>query len=245
MTFRQAPVAAIPVGAPAVPPAGRTQVWLDFDGTMTTSDLLDELVAGFSRNDSWKIIEERWRAGLIGSRDCLEQEFALLDISRRDLRTQLGRVALDPGAAALLALLERLAVPVVILSDGVESFIRAILRRSGVKAPAIRANGVEHAGGRLTLRPRHAGLNPPCRAAHCKCDSMCSLGRPGRRAVYVGDGLSDLCAARRADVVFAKGALAAALDREQRPFIQFSTLEDVRTTLLWGWAQPASQESVP
>lgn len=239
MVPRHGASAPAAIGIPVIPAAAEAQVWLDFDGTVTTGDLLDELIAKFSRNDSWKLVEERWRSGLIGSRECLEQEFALLDLSRRQLEAELARVSLDPGAAGLLTLLEHRSVPVAILSDGIERFIRAILDRAGVAAPTIRANAVEHRGRRLSLRPLHGGVDCPSRSAHCKCESTRALGVPGRKSIYVGDGRSDLCAARKADVVFAKGALAAALDKEHRPFTLFSTLDDVRAALLCAWEHGA------
>src|SRR5262249_37911490 len=48
------------------------------DGTITRSDVLDELIARFAEDDSWKRIEWLWQSGRIGSRACLEREFALL-----------------------------------------------------------------------------------------------------------------------------------------------------------------------
>src|SRR5215471_11426419 len=137
MAFGQIPASVIPSSVHAIPPAARTQVWLDFDGTVTSSDLLDTLITRYSRNESWRIIEERWRSGIIGSRECLMMEFGLLDISRRELRAEIARVRLDPGAGGLLTFLEQHRVPVAILSDGVGSFIRAILRGAGVKLPVV------------------------------------------------------------------------------------------------------------
>jgi 2-hydroxy-3-keto-5-methylthiopentenyl-1-phosphate phosphatase len=229
---RPAPAPNQPI---AVPEAARAQVWIDFDGTLTSVDLLDELIGRYSRNDSWRLVEERWRAGLIGSRECLEQEFALLDISRGELAEELARVPLDPGAVSLLAFLERARVPVAILSDGVESFIRAILKRAGVTAPTIRSNRAAHRGRRITLSCPHSARACESGSAHCKCASRERLSDAGRSCIYIGDGRSDLCAARKVDVVFAKGELAAALTREGREFVPFTTLADVHAALVKAW----------
>jgi 2-hydroxy-3-keto-5-methylthiopentenyl-1-phosphate phosphatase len=133
-------------------------------------------------------------------------------------------------------------VPVVVLSDGVERFIREILARAGIAAPTIRANAVVHRGRALSLRPLHGASVCPVRSAHCKCESMRELGCGRRRAIYVGDGRSDLCAARTADIVFAKGALAAALDKEHRAFTLFSTLDDVASALESAWRCGVARE---
>ncbi|EQD32500.1 phosphoserine phosphatase [mine drainage metagenome] len=60
---------------PNVPLPSKAQVWIDFDGTISREDVLDELVSRFASNDSWKLVEERWRTGLIGSAECLRSEF--------------------------------------------------------------------------------------------------------------------------------------------------------------------------
>ena len=73
------------ISPPALPEAGAAQVWLDFDGTLTRRDVLDDLIVRYARDESWKLIEERWQAGLIGSRQCLSEEFALLDVSHGEL----------------------------------------------------------------------------------------------------------------------------------------------------------------
>lgn len=225
-----------PTANPHIPAPHAAQVWLDFDGTVTTTDLLDELINRFSRNDSWKAIEAQWAAGAIGSRECLGAEFALLDLSHEQLDAEQRRVRLDPGAADLLSFLRGAAVPVTILSDGVDTFIQSIFRHHQLTPPAVRANRVEHHGRSLTLHYPHA--NPACdtNSAHCKCSSAIALSTPGRKSIYIGDGRSDLCAARKSDLVFAKRALADALTREARPFIPFTTLADVRDTLARAWS---------
>src|SRR2546423_5439290 len=89
------------IAQPPIPRAEAAQVWIDFDGTLAGRDVLDDLIRRFSIDDSWKMIEERWQAGLIGSRQCLEQQLALLDLSNEELNGFLDSVPLDPGAVNL------------------------------------------------------------------------------------------------------------------------------------------------
>jgi 2,3-diketo-5-methylthio-1-phosphopentane phosphatase len=223
--------------APSVlPAASAAQVWLDFDGTISRRDVLDELIVRFARDESWKLIEERWQAGQIGSRQCLSEEFALLDVSSDDLWRFIDTIELDPGAAGLVGLLAQHDVPVTILSDGVDGFIARILANHGLKGVAIRANAIAHRGRRLELACPNASSTCESGAAHCKCASARSLLGAGKTTIYVGDGRSDLCPARKAGAVFAKGVLAASLAREGRPFFPFATLGDVRDTLARRWA---------
>jgi 2-hydroxy-3-keto-5-methylthiopentenyl-1-phosphate phosphatase len=65
----------------------------------------------------------------------------------------------------------------------------------------------------------------------CKCAAARDEGAGRRTLVFVGDGRSDFCVSALADILFAKGALAAyAADRGQA-FIPFETFDDVTAAL--------------
>ncbi len=216
------------------------QVWIDFDGTISREDVLDELVSRFACNDSWKIIEERWRAGLIGSEECLRSEFSLVRVKAAELAAFLDQIHLDPGFEPLLQILEQYNVPVTILSDGIETFIRRILTRHGLGHLTIRANRARQHRDRLHFSCPHRNAQCASAAAHCKCNSANLLAQAHRRSIYIGDGRSDLCPARQADVVFAKGALAKALSTEHVPYIPYSGLTDVTMALSNAWMTKAA-----
>jgi 2,3-diketo-5-methylthio-1-phosphopentane phosphatase len=212
------------------------QVWLDFDGTVTRQDVIDELLQRYSIDDSWKTFEQRWQAGLIGSRQCLEAQFDLLRISQEELDSFLDRVELDTGFFSLLMLLNSLAVPVAILSDSVDMFIMRILRRHGIKDVPIRSNTmVRHSLG-IELCCPYSDPKCECEAAHCKCSSIRAIGDPRRRSIYIGDGISDLCPAGKADLVFARGALSQRLEKNSLKFIRYSNLNEVTEVLRDVWS---------
>lgn len=227
----------------SIPPPEKVEVFLDFDGTITQSDILDELVARYAVDDSWKELERKWQAGRIGSRECLSKEFDLVAITRAELNAFLETIALDPGVEGFFQCLAENRIPVTIVSDGVDQFIRKVLKRLDrriiPRGLTVRANAIEHARGRLKLVMPHGDAACETAAAHCKCRSAGQRHRSGRLAIYVGDGLSDLCPARRADLVFAKGRLAEALERESIPFIPFNTLVDVTDALVTAWMAQA------
>jgi len=214
------------------------QVWLDFDGTITRQDVLDELIKKFSIDDSWKIIEEKWQKGLIGSRRCLQEQFDLLRVSPEQLERTLDGIELDEGIFTLLELLESQHVPVMVISDSVDVFIRRILHRNGITKLTFRSNGMVHQDSRLKLQCSDDKTACRFEAAHCKCRTVEVAGDPKRRNIYIGDGRSDLCPARRADYVFAKGILAQCLEKESIPFNRYSNLNDVAAVLSRSWQKP-------
>ncbi|MGE5578073.1 MAG: phosphoserine phosphatase, partial [Syntrophothermus sp.] len=65
----------------------------------------------------------------------------------------------------------------------------------------------------------------------CKKRRLEQLRGPKTIMVYVGDGISDLCPAQEADIVFAKAQLLSFCRRERIPCIPFEGFADVRRTL--------------
>ena len=226
-----------------LPSSGRCQLWIDFDGTLTQQDVLDELISRYAIDDSWRVIEQRWQRGEVGSRQCLTEQLDLVRISPAELDALLAGITLDPGAVALIEAMESRGVPVVVLSDCVELFIRLILERHGLGRLSVRSNTAVFHNHRLKLQCPHENARCTFGAAHCKCASMDVLGQGGRRSIYVGDGRSDLCASMKADVVFAKGVLAQCLDKESLPYVRYSTLHDVTHYLAAAWQSAAMAEA--
>lgn len=220
----------------AVPLHSETQIWIDFDGTITRQDVLDELIKAFSQDDSWKQVELQWQEGLIGSKECLARQLATISVSDADLEQFLDAIRLDEGIFPLIRLADRMNVPVAILSDGVEGFIRRLLSRNGLGDLTVRCNQIERTASSMSLLCPYANINCTSGAAHCKCGSIDTLGKSGRKSVYIGDGRSDLCPSRKADCVFAKGILAQHLEREGKAFIPYIHLGEVAAILgtIWG-----------
>ena len=223
-----------------LPAPAHAEVWLDFDGTISQQDILDSLIERFAMNASWKLIEQRWQTGLIGSRECLQAEFDLLRVSKPELETFLDAIQLDPGIGGLLQLLRSMNVPVAILSDGIDIFIQRTLARHGITGIPLRSNTVTHRGKSLRLVCPNSSSGCESAAAHCKCASAQALGTPGRQSIYVGDGRSDLCPARKSSAVFAKGTLARTLSQQHIPFFAYTGLQDVTATLSAAWRQQAA-----
>jgi 2-hydroxy-3-keto-5-methylthiopentenyl-1-phosphate phosphatase len=220
------------------------QVWLDFDGTITRQDVIDELLGRYSINDSWKAVEHRWQDGLIGSRQCLEEQLDVVRISQGELDNLLNGIELDKGIFSLLLLLSEFEVPAAILSDGIDVFIRSILQRQGIHNIPIRSNTMVRSGSGIKFCCPYSNPECDCKAAHCKCASIKAIGDPGRKSIYIGDGLSDLCAAQKADLVFAKGALAESLEKRGIKFIRYSNLNEVVKVLRNIWSvQESALES--
>jgi 2-hydroxy-3-keto-5-methylthiopentenyl-1-phosphate phosphatase len=210
----------------------RDLILCDFDGTISAQDT-GLLVAETLKIERFFEIEERWRRGEMSSRQCLREQWRTVDPSRPDFRELIVNLAVNPGFRELVALAEGRGARFAILSDGLDHYIRLTLERLGLERLPFRSN---HA----VLHEHHIELQFPCPDEVCDfCGNCKSLWlfelRPGaKRTIYIGDGISDGCASRYCDVVFAKDLLAGICRKRGQPFLPFETLEDVVSVLREG-----------
>jgi 2,3-diketo-5-methylthio-1-phosphopentane phosphatase len=211
-------------------------LFLDFDGTITGRDAVDAILEAYA-NPRWLAVEEQWRAGRIGSRACLRAQMALVEASRAELDTLLDSIEVDEGFALLLDTCAAACVPVHIISDGFDYCIRRILSRPGLRLGArlegvrVFASHLEPEGRRWRTDFPHPRAGCGHRCATCKPSVMAMLNSEDRLSVFAGDGLSDRYAAVAADLVFAKGSLAAHCRERGIEHVTYEGLAEVAARL--------------
>ena len=206
------------------------RVFIDFDNTITCGDVLDGIIEKFALDDRWRALEESWASGRIGARACLEGQMDVLRASWPDLAQHLEGVRLDPGFAALRDLLRRERVELTVVSDNFDLFVGHILQQRGLGDVAYRANHLEIAADRLL--PSFPFANPDCPdCAHCKKIHFLPPHSDARQVIFIGDGRSDICPARHADIVFAKTGLLSYLRDAKIPCLAYDDLTGVVDTL--------------
>jgi 2-hydroxy-3-keto-5-methylthiopentenyl-1-phosphate phosphatase len=203
-----------------------TSVFLDFDGTISTSDIGVHLLEQVGRA-GWQAIDAEYDAGEIGSRVCLLDEWDLLPHDGDLLRRLAAEVSLDPDLDGLVSGLAAAGAEVSIVSDGFGFYVTERLSYLGIP---LLTNAVDWASGSLEF-PNEDRCCACASCGTCKQAPIKDARRRGRSTVMVGDGTSDRKAALLADVIFAKGALASWCTVNAVPFFRFDTLADVRATL--------------
>ena len=192
----------------------------DFDGTIAVDDVTDALLTRFARPE-WEAIEARWRAGEIGSRECMTAQIGLIDASLEDVDALLDTLPIDPAFPAFVAEARRRRMPVQVVSDGLDYAIRRILARHGINDLPIRANRLLHDGARgWSLTSPHARAECSSASGTCKC----AIASDHARVLMIGDGQSDFCVAAEADFVFAKHKLITHCRRagiDHQPIVDF------------------------
>jgi 2,3-diketo-5-methylthio-1-phosphopentane phosphatase len=211
-------------------------LFLDFDGTITQRDAVDAILEAYAAPE-WLTFEAEWRAGRIGSRDCLRAQMGLVRASRGQLEALLDEIEIDEGLIPLLEMCAAHDIPVHIISDGFDFCIRRILSRANRKARAL-LREARVCASRLEARGQlwrtefpffHQTCGHGC--ATCKPAVMRLLNPTNAPALFVGDGLSDRYAVDSADLVFAKNGLATHCNENGIEYASFENLNDVAAHL--------------
>jgi 2,3-diketo-5-methylthio-1-phosphopentane phosphatase len=210
-------------------------VFTDFDGTITQLDVTDEILAQLA-HPSWQEIEQAWTRGLIGSRECLERQIALVDASAEELDALIDAVPIDPAFSAFYRFTRQRSIPLYVLSEGFDYVIVRILKRAGMNGPV--RNGLHMFSSALRLEgrrliPSFPHSAQPCKhgCATCKAALLRRFGKGKYPVIFVGDGLSDRFAVDEADVVFAKRQLLAYCQEHGKACHPFATFVDVEQAI--------------
>src|SRR5262245_13777111 len=186
----------------------RTAYLCDFDGTIAPSDIGAALFRRFATHgrEAAAAAFRRWKADEIGSRELTEIECGCMVATFEEALEFARDHGIDPDFAGFARAARARGDAVMVVSEGYGFYIADQLARAGLSDLRWRANHARFEGSRLT--PEFPWADPHChRCGNCKAQYVREYKALGFRVVFVGDGLSDRCGAKVADVVFARASL--------------------------------------
>lgn len=209
----------------------KIQVFCDFDGTITTRDTVDVLLSELA-DPEWEAIEESWVRGEISARQCMARQIPLIRGGWSKVREILDALPVTEGIQDFVGWCRSRSIPFMVVSDGMDRVINYILQANGIKADAVFANHlIELANGEFQLqtfnsRPRLAG----CQSGVCKCRIV---GQPAYQQirVVIGDGRSDFCWSKEADLLYAKGKLIEFCRSQNIAHNTFDNFHEIKASL--------------
>ena len=208
-----------------------TEVYCDFDGTITCLDATDAVLETFAL-PAWREWEARWVRGEITSQECLARQIELIQADRDTLIEFAADLPIDEGILTLDRRCSEHGVPLTIVSDGIDLLVEAVLRRHGLLHLPVFSNHLRWIeSGRPTLSFPFAEKECESGAGTCKCALTLPADLRSSRPVYIGDGRSDQCVSAKMQTVFAKGTLRDWCERTGIPCIPFETLAEVAERL--------------
>jgi 2-hydroxy-3-keto-5-methylthiopentenyl-1-phosphate phosphatase len=200
-------------------------VLLDFDGTLTNVDVGHMIMDEFAAPD-WESIEEGWPENGASFRELLEREYALLPSDReRDIEQfARNRAQVRMGAVELVRFCVENGIAVEIVSGGLTNYIDPLLEHFGIPRVPVSALTGDFGHGEHMVTTYPKGVVICEESGACKCARVWHNKEAGRKVVFAGDGASDFCVAKEADVLFARGTLADHCRATGIPFTAFDSL---------------------
>jgi 2-hydroxy-3-keto-5-methylthiopentenyl-1-phosphate phosphatase len=208
------------------------KIFLDFDGTITLKDVSDYLFSQLSERRSEFFVKE-YLAGKIGARECFLGECQVSGaVTMESVENIVDRPEIDPTFKDFVEFCQSRGIPFYVLSDGFDYYIQRILERNHLSQVRFISNRLvfQPVDGRgvFNLLPVFPYKDSECDCcANCKRNHLLTLSSEDDIIVYVGDGYSDRCPSRYADIVFAKGSLIRHCLEENVSFFEYRSFRDV------------------
>jgi len=216
----------------------------DFDGTISLIDTGVAMIDTLAPADAAAAWDDEyaWRRGEIDSMECLRRQWRTFYPTETEALAFVDGLEIDPGFLELLARARMRGAGIAILSDGLDFYLDRMFANLGVRTcgddRCLRApdcllrfsNAASFTADGLRIEFPYCNACGQC--GNCKVEHLFRLRRHAARVIYLGDGHSDLCAARYADLIFAKHALAEDCRSAGRPYIPFETFADVLEVLV-------------
>jgi 2-hydroxy-3-keto-5-methylthiopentenyl-1-phosphate phosphatase len=218
-------------------PSGKCHVFVDFDGTIASIDTTDALLEQFAQPE-WQSIEEDWKAGKIGSRECMVRQIDLVRATPATFDRFIDSIQIDHGFSAFVAWCKQRNIAITVVSDGIDRTIAAVLKRNGLDLP-YRANRLRWSGDdRWALDFPNAKSD--CRALSGNCKCQFAEAETNTLRIMIGDGRSDFCVSERVEFVLAKASLLQHAASCGLPHAAFNDFHQA-TALLAEWLTDPSQ----
>ncbi len=201
----------------------------DFDGTITTKDSLYSFFETYA-SKKWQDVEQLWKQGKIGSKECLIEEFSLVENLNEELIENYTKtIQIDPYFKEFLDFLKQKNIDFVIISDGIDYFIKRILKNGGINCENIKiiTNHAQFQNGIFTITYPNDNNNCKKNSGTCKCKIVKDLKNQYEKVFYIGDSTSDFCVSDKVDYLFAKDNLSLYCSQNKIKFEKYSNFKEV------------------
>ena len=198
-------------------------VFSDFDGTIAHPDTINFLTEIHGGLEFRRKISRRIRSGEITLRQGISAEISTIKGSLNEvLEFLIPQVRIDKHFPLFVNWCLKNDIPVTILSAGIKEVIEQILAPHNLNNLQLRANSLEIVNGCWTLN--FLDESP---WGHDKSTALIKANSEGYKTVFLGDGLSDLRAAEKADLVFSKRELTKLCQENSLPCIPFENFSQI------------------
>ena len=201
----------------------------DFDGTITEDDISFVLLDAFAKGD-WRAINKLYSDGKITVGEFNARAFGLVRAGKKAMLNYLkDKVKVRPGFQKLVELCQKKGIRLVIVSNGLDFYIKKALEDMGLRNLEYHAAETRfHAN---ILKVRYIGPDGSVVASGYKEKYVNQYLNEGYHVVYIGNGTSDLSPARGAHQIFATESLLKSCQSNGITCIPFTSFLEINQVL--------------
>lgn len=215
--------------------SSRLKIFCDFDGTVTQNDVwLNSLGKFIPDKEALASVSDEYASGKITIRETTERHLRLIrDFDVERFMHFINEEEIDPSFPAFSEFCKEAGHELYIVSSGFDIYIKPILEKYGIGNKWYGCRFItDPFSGLLSFEAVHSD-------EHCTDCTTCKRNLllantddlHGEISVFIGDGASDYCVSRFADIVFAKKKLASYCWKNNITYFEYFSFDDVKKKL--------------
>jgi 2-hydroxy-3-keto-5-methylthiopentenyl-1-phosphate phosphatase len=206
------------------------KIFIDFDGTITTTDVGEAIFRQFGTIGKVNKIIDDLLIDKISAKDCwIELCSSVECIEKKELDDSIDQMEIDSTFTDFISFCKENEIDHYILSDGFGYYLERILTRENLNVEYF-ANTLSVSGNKLIPSFPYLDLGFSS-SANCKRNHIINYSGDEDYTVFIGDGNSDKDTVQYCDFVFAKGDLLKFCERERISYFPFNNFDDVKQTM--------------
>ncbi|RPI05496.1 MAG: 2-hydroxy-3-keto-5-methylthiopentenyl-1-phosphate phosphatase [Ignavibacteriae bacterium] len=210
------------------------RVFCDFDGTICPQDIGDQFFMKFAGDRAEHNFQRQLNGEITVQQGLGELCEAIPSIRRDEFLEFIDQFKIDPHFAEFVRFCQMKEIPLMILSDGIDAYMERVLSNAGLSRLPFFANHAEflRVDGRDKILISFPHTDAECSTCgNCKRNHILNASADDDIIVYVGDGYSDRCPVKYADIVFAKQQLIGYCQERNITYFEFKHFGDVQAKM--------------
>jgi 2,3-diketo-5-methylthio-1-phosphopentane phosphatase len=204
------------------------KIFIDFDGTITNTDVGENIFLKFGNEKEVKKIIEDLLTGKVSSKECwISLCESVQQINKNELDSFIDEIKIDFGFKDFISFCKKNEIDYFILSDGFDYYIERILKRENLGDLRYYSNKLQISNNKLVPSFPHHDIDFPS-SANCKKNHIINNSSDEEYTVFIGDGNSDKYTIHYCDFIFAKDDLLKYCEKERISYFPFKNFNDVQ-----------------
>ena len=203
----------------------KTLVQCDFDGTITIEDASFTILDAYIP-DKWRSLFDQYQQGKMTVGAFNSTAFSMVKADKETLLKMIReKVSVREGFKDFFEYCQSKNYRFVIVSNGLDFYIKDILERYEVKDVEVHASNTVFTDDGLLVRhkgPDGQYLDEDVKAAYTE-----SYLDKGYKVIYLGDGRSDVLPAGKSNHIFATGSMIEYCNSEKLSYTPFTDFQQV------------------